>query len=162
MTTSAKAQILVPPGTPQIIMSREFAAPRELLFRAYTEPKLLERWLGPRRLTMTLIQQELRDGGVWRFVHRDTDGSEYGFHGVFHGDPSPNGIVRTFEYDGYPGHISLETLTFEERGDRTVVHTNTVFQSVEDRDGMVQSGMEGGVTDSMEKLDALLAELQQA
>ena len=162
MATTTKTEIHAEPGSQQIIMSRAFDAPRELLYRAHTEPKLLERWLGPRSMTMTVIQQELRDGGVWRFVHRDTDGSEHGFHGVFHGDPSPSGIVRTFEYEGYPGHISLESLTFEERDGQTIVHTNSVFQSVEDRDGMVESGMEGGVNDSMEKLDELLKELQQA
>lgn len=161
MATTTKTEINVVPGTPQITMSRAFDAPRELLYRAYTEPKLLERWLGPRRMTMTVVQQELRDGGVWRFVHRGDDGSEHGFHGVFHGNPSPNGIVRTFEYEGYPGHISLESLTFEERDGQTIVHTNSVYQSVEDRDGMVESGMESGVTDSMEKLDELLVELQQ-
>lgn len=162
MATTTKTEIHAEPGSQQIIMSRAFDAPRELLYRAHTEPKLLERWLGPRSMTMTVIQQELRDGGVWRFVHRDTDGSEHGFHGVFHGDPSPNGVVRTFEYEGYPGHVSLETLTFEERDGQTIVHTNSVFQSIADRDGMVESGMEHGVNDSMEKLDELLAELRLA
>lgn len=162
MATTTKTEINVVPGTHQIIMSRAFDASRELLYRAYTEPKLLERWLGPRSMTMTVVQQELRAGGVWRFIHRDEDGSEYGFHGVFHGDPSPHGIVRTFEYEGYPGHVSLETLSFEERDGQTIVHTNSVFQSIADRDGMVESGMESGVTDSMEKLDELLAELRQA
>lgn len=163
MATTTKTEIHAEPGSQQIIMSRAFDAPRELLYRAYTEPKLLERWLGPHGMTMTVVQQELRDGGVWRFVHRgDADGVEHGFHGVFHGDPSPNGVVRTFEYEGYPGHVSLETLTFEERDGQTIVHTNSVFQSIADRDGMVESGMEHGVNDSMEKLDELLAELRLA
>ena len=162
MSTTAKTQIHAAPGTLQIVMTREFDAPRELLFRAYTEPELLEQWLGPRRMTMTVQRQENRDGGVWRFIHREADGSEHGFHGVFHGEPSLDGIVRTFEYEGYPGHISLETLTFEERDGKTIVRTNTIFQSVEDRDGMIQSGMESGVNDSTERLDELLARLAQA
>ena len=91
--------------------------------------------------------------------HERTDGNEYGFHGVFHGTPSPDGIVQTFEFEGTPGHVSLQTLTLEERGGRTVLRTNIVFQSVEDRDGMVQSGMEDGARDSMERLEELVARL---
>ena len=97
--------------------------------------------------------------GSWRYIHRDADGNEFAFYGVFHGTPSPDGIVRTFEFEGTPGHVSLETATFEERGGRTLLRMNSVFQSVEDRDGMVQSGMEKGVNDSMERLDELVARL---
>lgn len=163
MTTTAKTQIIAEPGVPQIVITREFDAPRELLYRAYTDPELLVQWLGPRRLTMTIERQDVRDGGMWRFTHRDAEGNEYGFHGVFHGTPSAEGgIVRTFEYEGAPGHVSLETLTLEEHGGRTLVRTNAVFQSVEDRDAMVESGMESGVNEGMEKLDELLARLKQA
>jgi uncharacterized protein YndB with AHSA1/START domain len=153
----AETEIMAEPGVPQIVITREFDATRELLFRAYTDPELLVQWLGPRRLTMTVDRQEVRDGGTWRFIHRDADGNEFGFHGVFHGTPSPGGVVRTFEFEGVPGHVSLETLTFEERGSSTLVRTNAVFQSVEDRDGALQSGMEEGVNESMERLDELVA-----
>ena len=159
MTTT---EIIAVPGIPQILITREFAASREFLFRAYTDPELLVQWLGPRRLTMTVHRLEPRDGGSWRYTHRDVDGTEYGFHGVFHGTPSPDGIVQTFEYEGWPGHVSLETLTFEERGDRTLMRQNAVYQSVEDRDAMIQSGMESGVNDSMERLDELIARLAPA
>jgi uncharacterized protein YndB with AHSA1/START domain len=163
MTTTAKTQILAEPGVPQIVIMREFDAPRELLFRAHTDPGLLVQWLGPRDLTMTLDRFDVRDGGTWRYIHRDADGNEYGFHGVFHGTPSPDdGIVQTFEFEGAPGHVSLQTLTLETVGDRTLLRTNAVFQSVEDRDGMIQSGMESGVNDSMERLDELLARLAAA
>ena len=155
----AKTQIIAEPGVPQIVITREFDAPRELLFRAYTDPELLAQWLGPRALTMTIDRHDPRDGGSWRYIHRDADGDEFAFHGVFHGTPSPDGIVRTFEFEGTPGHVSLETATFEERGGRTLLRMNSVFQSVEDRDGMVQSGMEEGVNDSMERLDELVARL---
>jgi uncharacterized protein YndB with AHSA1/START domain len=155
----SKTQIIAEPNAPQILITREFDAPRELLFRAYTDPELLVQWLGPRALTMTVDRLESRDGGTWRFVHRDADGTEYGFHGVHHGTPSPEGIVRTFEFEGFPGHISLETLTFEERSHTTVAHTNVVFQSVAARDGHLQSGMEEGFNESMERLDELLATL---
>jgi uncharacterized protein YndB with AHSA1/START domain len=155
----AKTQIIAEPGVPQIVITREFDAPRELIFRAHVDPELLVQWLGPRALTMTLVQFDVRDGGRWRYIHQDADGNEYGFHGVFHGTPSPDGIVQTFEFEGAPGHVSLQTLTLDERGGTTLLRTNSVFQSVEDRDGMVQSGMEGGVNDSMERLDELIAQL---
>lgn len=165
MATTAKTQIIAEPGMPQIIVNREFDAPRELLYRVHTDPALLAQWLGPRRLTMVVGHYDVRDGGTWRFVHRDVDGNEYGFHGIYHGTPSPeDGIVRTFEYEGAPGHVSLETLTFVERSDRsnrTLVRANTVFQSVENRDEMVQSGMEEGVNEGMERLDELLARLSR-
>ena len=92
-------------------------------------------------------------------IHRDADGNEYAFRGVFHGTPSPDGIVQTFEWEGMPGHISLDTATFEGLGDRTRLRTNSVFQSVADRDGMLQSGMEGGMNEGFEQLDELLARL---
>lgn len=154
-----KTQFTAEPGIPQIISEREFDAPRELLFRAWTEPDLLKQWLGPRNLTMEIDRYDVRDGGTWRYVHRDDEGNEYAFHGVFHGDPSPEGMVQTFEYEGYPGHVSLDTLTFEERDGKTIVRANTVFQSVEARDGMMQSGMEVGVNDGYDRLDELIAKL---
>jgi uncharacterized protein YndB with AHSA1/START domain len=143
-------------------MEREFDAPRDLLFRAHTDPELLVQWLGPRRLTMVIDRFDARDGGSWRYVHREGDGTEYGFHGVFHGDPSPDGIVQTFEYEGAPGNVALETLTLEERDGRTVVRTNSVYQTVEARDAMVASGMEHGVNDGYDRLDELIARLAPA
>jgi uncharacterized protein YndB with AHSA1/START domain len=154
-----KTQIIAEPGVPQIVISREFNAPRELLFRAHIDPELLVQWLGPRRLTMSIDRLDARDGGTWRYTHRDADGNEYAFHGVYRGTPSPAGIVQTFEFEGMPGHVSLETITFEEHGGKTLLHQNAIFQSVEDRDGMMQSDMEIGVNDSMERLDELFAKL---
>ncbi len=153
----AKTQIIAEPGTHQILINRAFDAPRELIFRAHTDPELLVQWLGPRQLTTTIDHLDNCDGGTWRFIHADADGNEHGFHGVHHGMPSLDGIVRTFEYEGAPGYVSLETMTFEERDGKTVVHQNVVFQTVEGRDGMIQSGMESGVNESMERLDELLA-----
>ncbi|MFN8590595.1 MAG: SRPBCC family protein [Thermomicrobiales bacterium] len=157
--TVSMTQIVAEPGTQQIEITREFNAPRELLFRAFTEPDLVVQWLGPRDLTMTLDYSELRDGGRWRFIHTDADGNEYGFRGVLHGDPSVDGITRTFEYEGAPGHVSLERATFEDRGGRTLLRTLSVFQSVADRDAMIASGMEYGVKDSMDRLEDLLERL---
>jgi len=153
----AQAQIIAEPGIPQIVITREFDAPRDLLFRAHTDPELLARWLGPRRLSMIIDHFDARAGGTWRYIHRDTDGNEYGFHGVFHGTPSPDGIVQTFEFEGMPGHVSLQTIAFEEHDGKTLLRQNVVFQSVADRDGMLESGMAEGVNDSMERLDELIA-----
>ena len=160
---TAKTGIIAEPGTQQIVITREFDAPRELVYRAYTDPELLVQWLGPKRLTMTVERHELRDGGRYRYIHSDENGFEAGFRGVFHGGPSlESGVVRTFEFEGYPGHVSLETLTLEERDGKTLSRAVSVFQSVEDRDGMIASGMEAGVNEGMEKLDKLLARLQAA
>ncbi|MGH2559837.1 MAG: SRPBCC family protein [Thermomicrobiales bacterium] len=155
----AKTRIIAEPGVPQIVITREFAAPRELLFRAYTDPALLVQWLGPRRLTTTVDRYDVRDGGRWRYVSRDTDGTEYGFHGLFHGTPSVEGIVQTFEFEGTPGKVSLETLTFEEQNGQTLVRINAVYQSVADRDEMVASGMEEGINEGMDRLDELFTNL---
>jgi uncharacterized protein YndB with AHSA1/START domain len=108
---------------------------------------------------MTIDVYEVRDGGRWRYIHREENGAEHGFHGVFHGTPSIDGIVQTFEYEGVPGHVCLETLTFEEQDGKTVLHINEVYQSVEDRDAMLQSGMESGINESYERLDELIAKL---
>ena len=93
------------PGIPQIVMTREFDAAPELLLRAYTEPELIEQWWGPRKFATIVDRFDLRHGGEWRFLNRDDDGTEYGFHGVFHGVPSVDGgVVQTWEYEGAPGH----------------------------------------------------------
>jgi uncharacterized protein YndB with AHSA1/START domain len=101
-----RTQITADPGVPQIVITREFTAARDLVFRAHVEPELLAQWLGPRELTMTIDRYEARDGGRWRYVHADAGGHEHGFHGVFHGTPSPDGVVQTFEFEGAPGHVS--------------------------------------------------------
>lgn len=156
----SETHIIAEPGMPQIIITREFDAPRDLVFRAYIEPDLLARWLAPCTFTMTIDRYEPRDGGSWRYVHTDPEGNEHGFHGIFHGTPTPDGIVQTFEYEGVPGHVKLDTVTLTERDGRTLVRTVSSFQSVEDRDGMVAAGMEWGVREGNEQLDELLAKLQ--
>ena len=154
-------KISAPPGVPQIVTTVDFDASRLLVFRAFMEPDLLSQWLGPRRVTMTIDEYDPRDGGRYRYTHHDPEGNTYTFHGVFHGDPSLEGAVQTFEYEGAPGHVSMDTLTLEERDGRTYVRTNSVFQSVEDRDAMVQAGMETGVTEGMERLEVLLETLKK-
>jgi uncharacterized protein YndB with AHSA1/START domain len=152
-------KVTAEPGVPQVLTSREFDAPRDLIYRAFTEPDLLTQWLGPRGYMMKIDRYDLRDGGSWRYTHADDDGNEYAFHGVFHGEPSPDGMVQTFEFEGAPGHVSMDTVAFEENEGRTTVKTNTVFQSVEDRDAMVQAGMSDGMDQGYDQLDELLATL---
>jgi uncharacterized protein YndB with AHSA1/START domain len=152
-----KTQITAEPGIPQIVITRDFDAPRDLVFRAYTDPELLTQWWGLRDQTMVIDRYDVRDGGTWRFVSVDPEGNEYGFRGVFHGTPSPDVTVQTFEFEGMPGHVSLETLTLEEHDGRTLARTVSIFQSIEDRDGMIASGMERGVHETYERLDELLA-----
>lgn len=155
----AKLTVTAEPGTPFIETTREFAASPEVLFRAWTEPELLTRWLGPRDHTMSVSELDVRHGGRWAYGGTSPQGA-FGFRGVFHGEPSVGaGILQTFEFDGWPGHVSLDRITFEPHGDTTTVRTWTVYQSVEDRDGMVASGMEGGMSEGYDKLDALLPEL---
>jgi uncharacterized protein YndB with AHSA1/START domain len=156
----SKTQITAEPGIPQVIIEREFDAPRHLVFRAFTDPELIVQWFGPRDLTMTIDEYDVRDGGRWRYISTDADGNEYGFHGLFHGTPSPDGTVQTFEFEGMPGHVTLDTMTLVERDGRTLVRTVSSFQSIEDRDGMVASGMEHGVHDSHERLTELLSQMQ--
>jgi uncharacterized protein YndB with AHSA1/START domain len=154
-----KTDITAEPGVPYIDVTREFDAPRDLIYRAHIDPELIVQWLGPRQYKMTVERWEARDGGAWRYTHRDADGNEYGFHGVFHGPASPETLIQTFEFEGAPGHVSLGTLTLEDRGARTVARVHSVYQSVEDRDAVLASGMSEGMTAGYERLDELVARL---
>jgi uncharacterized protein YndB with AHSA1/START domain len=149
------------PGIPQVVMTREFDAPRELLFRAYTEPELIEQWYGPRRLTTKVDRLDARHAGQWRYVHQDQDGNEYGFHGVFHGTPSVDGgIVQTWEFEGAPGHVHLEVARFEERDGGSRLVLTAVYASVDGRDADFAAGMESGARETLERLDELVSKLQ--
>jgi uncharacterized protein YndB with AHSA1/START domain len=158
-STVSETQIAAPAGVPFVDITREFDAPRDLVFRAWTDPSLLKQWLGPKGYEMIVDEYEVRDGGRYRYIHRDPEGNEYAFHGVFHGRPSPDSFVQTFEFEGAPGHVSLDALTLEERDGRTISRTHSVFQSVEARDAMIESGMADGVNQGFERLDDLLAKL---
>jgi uncharacterized protein YndB with AHSA1/START domain len=103
---------------------------------------------------------EVKVGGVWRFVQRDADGNEYAFNGAYREILPPDRLSYTFEFEGMPGHIVLETVTFEERDSKTKVTVTSLFQSKEDLDGMIQSGMEEGANDSQERLAELLETLR--
>ena len=160
MTKTNQTKITATLGKQEIIITREFDAPRELVFKAFTDPKLYAQWLGPRELAMTLEKFEPRNGGTWRYIHKDKDGNQYAFHGVYHEVTAPERIIDTFEFEGFQekGHVSLETAIFESLpNDRTKLTTHAVYQSVADRDGQLQAGMERGINDSFDRLDELLA-----
>jgi uncharacterized protein YndB with AHSA1/START domain len=153
----AELTITAEPGSPLVHASRTFDAPRELVFEAFVEPDLVAQWLGPHGVAIEIERYEARDGGRWRYLHTDDTGT-YAFRGVFHGDPTIDGIVQTFEFEGWPGKVSLGTTRFEANDDgTTTVRMDTAFQSVEDRDAMVESGMESGIREGYERLEELLS-----
>ena len=157
-----KSQLTVEPGKQEIIVIREFDAPRDLVFKAFTTEKYIAKWLTPKHLKMRVEKFEPKAGGSYRYIHIDDKGNEFAFRGVTHELVAPERIIQTFEFEGLPekGHVALETTRFEELpNNRTRLINKTVFQSVQDRDGMVASGMEGGMNDAYENLDALLKEL---
>jgi uncharacterized protein YndB with AHSA1/START domain len=154
-----KLNVVAEPGTHEIILTRDFDAPRELVFKAFTDPALVGKWWGQNDSTTIVDKMEVKQGGIWRYVQRAADGSEYAFSGVYHQISAPERLVYTFEFEGMPGHILLETVTLEEHSGKTRVIDSSVFQSVEDRDGMLQSGMEGGAAESYDRLDKLLETL---
>jgi uncharacterized protein YndB with AHSA1/START domain len=152
-----ETRIEADPVLPTIVITREFEAPPERVFRAYTDPDLLIQWLGPRRLEMRIDEYGGRTGGSYRYVHLDEDGTEYAFRGVFHEVRPDERIVQTFTYEDYPDGVSLETATFEDLGGRTRVTTKSLFDSFEGRDAMIASGMDIGVREGYERLDELLS-----
>jgi len=161
MTTSLdQMTVTTPEGLPFIDIERTLDAPRALVFRAYTEPELLKQWLGPSKYEMIVERWEVRDGGRYRYIHRAADGTEFAFHGVFHGEPTPEGMTQTFEFELWPGHVALDSVRFEEVEGRTIVRMHSTYQSVEARDGMAEGGMATGVAEGFRRLDELLARLR--
>ncbi len=159
--TMGTTTLIAEPGIPTLEMTRDFDAPPALVFRAYTDPDLVARWMGPRRLRTEIVEWDLRHGGSWRYISHDPDGGRYAFRGVFHGTPSEDAMVQTWEFEGYPGSVQLQKARFEDLGGRTRVHASVTFFSLAERDGLVASGMEGGMNEGYARLDELLAELSQ-
>lgn len=155
----SETEFVIEPGRQDILITRFFDAPRDVVFKAFTDPNHIPNWWGPARYRTTVDRAELRPGGLWRYVSRDADGAEYGFKGVYHDIVAPDRIVQTFEFEGMPGHVSLDTATFEEVDGMTKYVSVSVFQSVEDRDGMAQSGMEEGASEGYDRLAELIKSL---
>jgi len=164
MTTLSTPTLTVTlPSDREVVLEREFDAPRNLVFEAFSKPEHVGRWWGQAGSTMSTCEMDFRPGGAWRFVEHAADGNEYGFHGEYREIVRPDRIVWTFEWEGLPGHISVDTLVFQEieqaERRRTRITSTTVFASVEDRDGMVQSGMAQGASESYERLAKYLQTL---
>ena len=159
-TPGTRRTLITTPNDTELRMERTFDAPRDLVYRAFTDPALLPRWLGPRHLKLRIEEMEPRVGGRWRFVHVDTDGSEYGFHGEFLDLARPERVSQTWVFEGQPAAASLELAEFHERDGRTTVVSLARYLKKEHRDGHLESGMEDGVQESYERLDELLRSMR--
>jgi uncharacterized protein YndB with AHSA1/START domain len=158
-TKSARKATVTTPSDREIRIERIFDAPRDRVWRAHTDPKLLAQWWG-RGNKLVIEKFELERGGHWRFVEHGPDGV-HGFEGRFSEVTPPERQVQTFEWDGMPGHTVFETLELQDLGDgRTKVVATSLFFTTEERDGMLQSGMEQGLNQSYEALDRLLETLK--
>jgi uncharacterized protein YndB with AHSA1/START domain len=145
-------------GDREIVTERVFSAPRERVFQAFVDPELVPKWWGRRVDTTTVDKMDVRVGGDWRFVTDGPDGS-HAFRGTYRAIEPPDRVEWTFEWEGMPGYVAVETARFEDLGDgQTKVSTRTLFHTTEERDGMIASGMEIGMGESYEKLDELLAQ----
>jgi uncharacterized protein YndB with AHSA1/START domain len=158
-TTESRSKTKVTtPTDREIRTERVFDAPRATVWRAYTEPDLLEQWWG-RGNKLVIERFELERGGHWRFVEHSEEGV-HGFEGRFREVAPIERIVMTFEWDGMPAYVIIETLTLEDLGDeRTRIVTTSLFHTPEERDGMISAGMEQGLNESYAALDRLLAKL---
>ncbi|WP_369133401.1 SRPBCC family protein [Modestobacter sp. I12A-02662] len=158
MTTSThETQIVADPDVPLVRIIREFDAPPEKVFRAHTDPELVVQWQGPNGMEARIDHFDCRTGGSYRYVHIQ-DGEEYGFHGCFHEVRPDELIVQTFTFEGVPDGVALEKLVLEDLGNgRTRLTATSLVDSFADRDAFLASGMEVGVREGYERLDALLS-----
>jgi uncharacterized protein YndB with AHSA1/START domain len=157
--TAGAAASVTTPTDREIHIERVFDAPRDRVYATFTDPELIPEWWGPRGGTTIVDQMDVRAGGAWRYVIRTADGDETAFRGTYREVSHPERVVQTFEWEGMPGHVSIETAEFEDLGDRTRVITTSLFHTPEERDGMLASGMEHGLNETYARLDELLARL---
>ena len=149
------------PADEQILITREFDAPRHLVYKAWTTPELVRRWWSGRRGEMTVVEMDFRVGGAWRYVMIASGGHEVGFHGDYREIVPDERIVWTEVYEGAPeGEPAVVTATFTEQDGRTTLSLLTEVESKTVRDMIVETGMEGGVQEQMEILDEILADLR--
>jgi uncharacterized protein YndB with AHSA1/START domain len=144
------------PGRLDMVITQKFDAPRELVYRIYTDAQLIPEWWGPRQLTTTIERQELKPGGIWRYIQRDEQQNIFAFHGVYHSIVPERRIISTFEWEGMPGHVVFVTTNFDDQNGKTIVTEHEIFQSVEDRDGMIQQGMEEGIIEGNQRFNELI------
>ena len=143
----------------QFTMSRVLDAPRELVWKVTTDPELIPQWWGPHQYTTVVDKMDLRVGGAWRYIQSDAEGNKFAFNGVFKEIQPPRRLSYTFEFEPMAGHISTDTVTYEELPDgKTRMTSTTTFNTLEDLEGMLQSGMEDGSVETWDRLEALLQE----
>jgi uncharacterized protein YndB with AHSA1/START domain len=156
----ASRAVVTLPGDEQILITREFDAPRHLVFKAYTTPELVRRWFHANRGEMKLCEIDLRVGGSWRYVMTAEGGFEVGFHGEYREVVPDERLVSTEVYEGMPDAPALDTVTFTEVDGRTTLAILVQHSSRENRDAHINSGMEDGLQDAMGLLDGVLASLR--
>jgi uncharacterized protein YndB with AHSA1/START domain len=142
------------------VMKREFDAPRELVWKVWTDPEMVPKWWGPRGVTTTVDKMDVKVGGEWRYVQKDEKGEEYGFRGEYKEVVAPEKIIYTFEFEPMPGHVITETVEFVDQNGKTLMIDTSTYANIEDLEGMLQSGMEGGANESMDRLEEVLVELK--
>ncbi|MBA2425301.1 MAG: SRPBCC family protein [Actinobacteria bacterium] len=162
MVASSHTLTVTTPSDREIVMTRTFDAPRGLVWEALSKPEHMREWWGPRGFTMPVCEIDLRVGGAYRFVQKGPDGAEYGFRGEYREIVPPERIGWTFEFEGMPGSISVDTMTLTEEDGKTTITSTSVFDSVEQRDGMLQSGMETGAAETYDRLAELLEKMQES
>ena len=146
------------PGQSYADISREFDAPVAAVFRAHADRDQFREWIGPRALQTNIIEWDFRTGGRYRYEQTDPEGNAYTFNGVFHTVRENELIIQTFEYEGAPDEVAVDTMRFEELpGGRSRLVDHSVFPTVEVLEGMMSQGMEYGMNEGYEKLDELLA-----
>jgi uncharacterized protein YndB with AHSA1/START domain len=157
-TTTNPVTITAPEGLPFIDIEREFDAPVAAVFNAHRDPELVKQWLGPRGYEMTIERWDFVPQGGYRYLHTNPEGESFAFNGVFHSVRENEFAIQTFEFEGYPDVVAIESATFEDLGGgRSRLKIHSVYPDVASRDGMVASGMETGVLEGYARLDEILA-----
>jgi uncharacterized protein YndB with AHSA1/START domain len=159
MTTTRKAVVTLPTDT-QILITREFDAPKDLVYKAYTTPELIKRWWSGDRGEVTIADVDLRVGGSWRYVMTANGGFEVGFHGSFREIVPNERIVSTDVFEGMPDGEAVETATFTEADGRTTLTILVQHQNQQHRDAHINSGMEGGMNEAFDHLEQVAQSLR--
>ena len=158
MTSSGTAVVTLPTDE-QILITREFAAPRHLVYKAWTTPELVKRWWSGKRGEVTSVEIDLRVGGTWRYVMVANEGFEVAFHGEYQEIVPNERLVSTEVYEGFPDGEALDTLTLTEEDGRTTLTVLVQHSSKEHRDAHIDSGMEGGMQEAMDLLEQVAVSL---
>ncbi len=140
-------------------MTRVFNAPRALVFEAYTNPKHVQNWWGPRSITTRVEESDVRPGGRWRYVQVNPDGTEYAFFGEYREVVPPEKLVSTFEFEGMPGHVVVDSLTLTEDNGKTTLTARSTFDTAEEMEGFLATGAIAGANETYDRLAELLATL---